>query len=610
MGSDMSSDTNKGRGPETSADMHSENRTEMHFDDTRAENTGESRYNVFAEDSEMSSAISEMGDAAGKALDSVLSALSKLAGKCMPVLPVLAEWIIFAALAVLLLNGLSERLMPKNTYQTSAWPTTNTVNGFYKMAPNSVDVLFLGSSVVVNGFCPQEIYNDYGIRSYNLASEQQSIFLSYYWLKEALRLQRPKAVVLDLKFIAPRPGYEPLNTTEGLTRICIDRMKWSPVKVEAVMDIARITHKWAAENNTKGQSAMSYFLPFMRYHSRWKYGLWDSDFDKSISGDSPLKGWNPLIYFPTGGAAGFTPYVRGDSEERSEVDEIQKEYLYKIGDLCRENDIQLILTNLPSNTAAGETEMTDAFDNVCSDMAQELGADYYNFSEESLYMELGIRSVRETVFGHSNYWGSIRLSKYIGKLLSKTYRIRSEEDAQYEATKPFFLQVTKNANLQYISDLNEYLDAIHDPTYTVFFAVRDEGSLLLDDNALEKLKALGIGLDLKDKFQYSWYAVVDFATGVQEDISENQKLSETGIVGRDKIAYSISSAGLNSGNPSCSIAIDGKEIANNTRGINIVVWDNTCRSVIDSVSFDMYGHGEPYRIWFTTPKVSNIQAKW
>ena len=522
----------------------------------------------------------------------------------------LAEWIVFAALVAMVVVGINHLLPLKSSYRSSAWPTTNSVNGFYKMAPHSVDVLFLGTSAVVNSFCPQQIYNDYGIRSYNLASEQQSIFLSYYWLKEALRFQRPQAVVLDLKFIATRPGYEPLNTTEGLTRICIDQMKWSPVKVEAVMDIARTTNEWAAENGKQGQSAMSYFLPFMRYHSRWKYGLWETDFNPSLTSDAPLKGWNALIYFPTGATARFQPYVRGESEERAEVDPLQKEYLYKIADLCRENKIELILTNLPSNALNYDGVMTDEFDNVCSDMALELDVDYYNLSEESLYQELGIRSVRESVFNHSNYWGSVRLSKYMGKLLSKVYRIRGVKDSQYEATRSIYDQVGKNAGLQYIEDLNEYLAAINDPTYTVFITVRDEGGWYLDDRALELLKALGISLDLKDKSGASWYAVIDPVTGIHEAVSEDQRIGEVGMFGTERISYTISSAGIASGRPSCSLKFGETSIANSTRGINIVVWDNYCCTVIDCVTFDMNDLARPQRIWFTTPVVSDLETRW
>lgn len=69
------------------------------------------------------------------------------------------------------------------------------------MQKDTVDVLFLGSSHGVTSFLPQELYNQYGITGYNLGCEQQGMVTSYYWLKEALRYQSPKAVVLDRKSV-------------------------------------------------------------------------------------------------------------------------------------------------------------------------------------------------------------------------------------------------------------------------------------------------------------------------------------------------------------------------------------------------------------------------
>ena len=106
---------------------------------------------------------------------------------------------VFLFLLVISLYYINEMLLPKYTLKNNLWPMTSSYNQFYQMEEDSVDVLFLGSSVVVNAFSPQEIYDTYGIRSYNLASEEQSIFLSYYWLKEALRYQNPQVVVLDTR---------------------------------------------------------------------------------------------------------------------------------------------------------------------------------------------------------------------------------------------------------------------------------------------------------------------------------------------------------------------------------------------------------------------------
>ena len=168
--------------------------------------------------------------------------------------------IVFLSILVSSLLMINQVLVPKFVTKNSTWPTTSSFAQFYKMEKDSIDVLFLGSSVVVNAIIPQEIYNEYGIRCYNLGSEQQSIYLSYYWLKEALRYQKPKAVVLDLKFMFDLHPEDVINTTEGITRKSLDPMKWSSVKREAVHNLCEMD---------ESQSELSYYLTNLRFHSRW-----------------------------------------------------------------------------------------------------------------------------------------------------------------------------------------------------------------------------------------------------------------------------------------------------------------------------------------------------
>lgn len=48
------------------------------------------------------------------------------------------------------------------------------------------DVLFLGSSTMNMGISPMELWNDYGITSYNMADDAQRLPVDYWVLKNAL----------------------------------------------------------------------------------------------------------------------------------------------------------------------------------------------------------------------------------------------------------------------------------------------------------------------------------------------------------------------------------------------------------------------------------------
>lgn len=521
----------------------------------------------------------------------------------------IVEWVVFAVIAFETVRFVNSLFYPKSTYVSSAWPSTSTYNGFYKMQKNSVDVIFIGSSVAGNAFCPQQIYNEYGIRSYNLSSEQQSLFLSYYWIKEAYRFQNPKAIVVDLTFLRRCHPEDPLNTVESLTRKCIDPMKWSSVKAEAVHDIAQRSSAFARDpshTDYEEQSEMSYYLPNIRFHTRWSSGLGSEDFDLHMCYYSELKGWNTLIYYADPELNPFEPYVYSESDDWSEVDPTQEECLRKLGELCKEKGTKLILVNLPGGITAG-------FDNACSSIASDLDADYYNYAEESIYEQIDAHMPKECVIGHSNYWGSLKLSAFTGCLLSEKYGIPSVSDEQYESTKAFYDQVTKNANLQYITDFDEYLDAIDDPTYIVFMSINDDGTTALTDTDIEKMAKLGIATDLRDKYRYSWYAVLSSGNALAENSASDQLITTSGRFGREKTWYSITSAGFPAGAAS-SIVINGQEFSHNSRGINIVVYDNTCQAMIDSVTFDTFDDRTAQRSWFTDMQKNginwNYNSKW
>lgn len=282
---------------------------------------------------------------------------------------------VFLLLLTISLYWINQVLKPKYIYKNSSWPTTSTYNQFYKMKENSIDVLFLGSSVAVNGFSPQEIYNTYGIRSYNLGSEQQSIFLSYYWLKEALRFQSPKAVVLDTKFLFQRHPENPINTSEGLTRKCLDPMKWSKVKAEAVSALCRLDET---------QSELSYYFTNIRFHSRWSY-LNETDVLTGESQYAELKGYSALESY---GSETFETYTSGgDGETMASAPAVMKESLDKITALCKEQGISLILVSLPGNA------MNDGVHNMLTAYSLENQVDYYNFCEKEMYESIGALSL-------------------------------------------------------------------------------------------------------------------------------------------------------------------------------------------------------------------------
>lgn len=130
----------------------------------------------------------------------------------------IAKFAAFAVCVVLLIHWIDRTVVAKYMYDHME-PQTLTYEGFYNMKKDSVDVLILGTSQAASGINPQDLYDTRQIRAYNLASSAQQVWLSYYWLKEALKYQKPSAVIFECNYL-----FEDRNF-KGAARKSLDYMR-------------------------------------------------------------------------------------------------------------------------------------------------------------------------------------------------------------------------------------------------------------------------------------------------------------------------------------------------------------------------------------------------
>lgn len=484
-----------------------------------------------------------------------------------------AKGLILAAVLLAVLSGINAMSVPK--YLNSDFPTSSNFLGFYEMEENTVDVLFLGSSHTMSAFSPQEFYDRFGIRSYNLGSQEQNLLLSYYWLREALRFQRPQAVVLDTYLCFDFMADEPLNSSEVTIRRAMDHMRWSGVKWEAIHDICA---------RDGAQTVSSYVFPNIRYHDRWLSDMKETDFTPwEWPAFYQLKGYALVTDYP--GDAEYEPFQAGSSDEVTPMLPLMEEYLEKIAALCREEGIRLLLVKTP--TTAGDIGKY----NAASAFAREHQIPYYDFNEASLYGQLNYDFASDNrEWSHVNYWGAVKLCGQLGRILTEDFGIAPVQDSQWELSRPFYEDMVENAELQRLTDLSEYLRALRRDRYAVFIAAKDDAATSLTPAMLQGLADLGLEQSLEGQLQSSYYAVVS-REGVREALG-TEALTAAGSFRDGRSVYSISSAGFSCGNE-CSIVIDGQEYAKNRRGLNIVVYDTSCKKVVDSVCFDTFAQECP-----------------
>ena len=151
---------------------------------------------------------------------------------------------IFALLLLgLLVWGLGRLVRPK--YASGITLEGSMVENWYAHKDQDHQVLFIGDCEVYESFSPVTLFNEFGATSYIRGSAQQLMWQSYYLLREALKTQAPRAVVLSicsLRYAEPQ--------SEAYNRMTLDGMRLSREKFEAVR-----------ASLTEGESELSYYVP-------------------------------------------------------------------------------------------------------------------------------------------------------------------------------------------------------------------------------------------------------------------------------------------------------------------------------------------------------------
>ncbi len=148
--------------------------------------------------------------------------------------------------------------------------------------------------------------------------------------------------------------------------------------------------------------------------------------------------------------------------------------------------------------------------------------------------------------------------------------------------------------LQTISDYSEYMDYLFGmkTERDMYFAVNGGGaSIFQTDNIdqIEKLKRLGMTYYPTDRENgFAYIGVLENGSSVYEKKSDNNaEHYYCNKNGEDINLKSISSSPTDLGSAVASIKVNNAEYSVNRDGINIVIYDNRTKCVIDSIAVFM-----------------------
>lgn len=339
----------------------------------------------------------------------------------------------------------------------------------YELKKNTADVLVVGSSHAYFDINTGALWDEYGVAAYNLGGAEQGLWNSYYHIKEALKTQTPKLIVLEGFGLIRSKNSSALGTiflnTSG--------MRWSLDKL------------WAVRESFPPEERIDYLLEWSQYHTRYR-SLSRADF-LAYYGDQAKFGCWKGDYLTTQCAEVAWP-EEIQTEERAPLLEEVEEWYCKIIELAQSNDIPLLIV---VNPYPGIIVQDQALYNSASDIAAEYGVPFVNYNQDFSATNLNLTTDYQDVH-HMNVWGSRKFTKQIGQYLKECYDLPDRRGnpayQSWEDNAQYIRAYVRNAEL--VPDIAPEAAAslLRDPDFACAVSVSGNGAAAY----APLLEALGI----------------------------------------------------------------------------------------------------------------------
>ena len=277
-------------------------------------------------------------------------------------------------------------------------------NGDFYQYEQNFDVLFFGTSHMITSIYPMELWKQYGITSYNMGNYGELIPVNYWNLRNALEYNHPKIVVVDVFMVMANAKYSSPNMSQ--MHDLFDLMPISKLKIEAIQDLL--------EENYREE----FYFPFALYHNRWENidsdNLWEN---KKVS--YQMGADSDMCIVSDAKTISISPFSASNIISKNEFDDTEylgKQYLRKIIELCKENEIEVLLVSLPCMVSEDAQR--------CFNSVRKLEEEYENVKYYDMIGESGKYIDFKTDFlsdGHLNSSGAKKTTTNVGNYLKNNY---------------------------------------------------------------------------------------------------------------------------------------------------------------------------------------------
>lgn len=314
---------------------------------------------------------------------------------------------------VLVLGAFTALVMPKRHSYGSTW------GHYLAEEPDSIDVLFVGSSLTYCNVIPALFWEKTGLTAYNVTGPALTVPGEYYFLREALKTQSPSVVFIEITAAL-------YQRYTGHTDTMLGYIPWGENRILAAL------------NEAEPDKVGGLLFPMLTYHSRWSE-LKKDDWKVFLQGYEPdlLAGYTYL---------GETRIIQEYSVRTDELDRQvmarNMEYLHRIAEICLEEGITPVFYESPAAAVMPQEEM----DKVRGELAAIEGAVVVNFNDhrDAIGAALDYDYFDQL---HYNAAGAEKFSRYLGEWFTQNLTVQpkpGQDEQLWQSRLEYILKLLEN----------------------------------------------------------------------------------------------------------------------------------------------------------------------
>lgn len=321
---------------------------------------------------------------------------------------------------------------------------------FYDLEEDSVECIFLGSSITQRAFVSPVGYHDYGITSYQLATGTQPFVFTKYLMIEALKTQKPKVFVIELKGVNKRADW----IGDVHIRRVVDNMKPSLNRIRTIRAVLSIVPE---DENGVDSSGISYYFPFLKYHSLWN----PSKRVKHYSEVDYYTGYSPKAEYSF--SIRKSKFKKYDENHTLAIDAPTEAVLNELLDYCDTLEDTEVLFVIPPYPASmdGMGKM-----NYAKRIVEARGYEVLNMLTEEKREEAGMDD-RVCYYdrSHMNYYGSLLFTDYVFRYLKDKYGLEDMRGKEgTEVWEKEYDRLMKNMETRYAVKYTDLMSEVEEIT--------------------------------------------------------------------------------------------------------------------------------------------------